>query len=72
MNVVDNYKNIKSKGKTILSWIVSTNIYSVTQKKNTPRLQLKNVSSHKYIVNVTDHSIEVIFMSNFVPIISIL
>ena len=34
MNVVDNYKDIKSKGKKILSWIVSTNIYSVTQKKH--------------------------------------
>ena len=42
------------------------------QKKNTPRLQLENVSSHKYIVNVTDHPIEVIFMSNYIPIISIL
>ena len=71
MNVVDNYKNIKSKGKKILSWVLIF-IQWHKKKPNTPRLQLKNVSSHKYIVNVTDHSIEVIFMSNFVPIISIL
>lgn len=38
---------------------------SSSHQKNTPRLQLENVYSHKYIVNVTDHPIGVIWISNY-------